>query len=315
MRTIFISSLCFLTSSLLAQSPVRITTERESGGVLVLYAENNTCVPHTVQIVFSELENMQAPVSINDPHETVVFRGRQQLLRLRPEGGAPRYRFSSLSFRGNLKEKADTNYVYLLPAAPDKGIRPGKLVRMEKFLGKQSSGKSTGISVPMTEGDTVFACRGGIVSEMKESYEPEEKDQKKGDGRVFSTGENFVEIYHKDGSFMRYTIFEKDRIFVEPGDRVYPGQPLGIVGGKEYRSGPHVRLSTYFLKRVPREDSSFSSSRAHSFLPVFYLGENKQEKLIFNEEYTVPSPPVAFITSEMSKSERKKYLKAQKKNK
>ena len=50
----------------------------------------------------------------------------------------------------------------------------------------------------MNEGDTVYAMRGGLVCDVHQ-YQASEAE--KPGSRVYARTENYVVVYHKDGSF------------------------------------------------------------------------------------------------------------------
>ena len=78
------------------------------------------------------------------------------------------------------------------------------------------------------------------------------------------------------------------------GEEVIPGQPLGIIGGENYKQGSHLRFSIYCPDRPD-----------HSYVPDFYLSPEEtgkpEERVMYKSWH-----PVEIIMKEMSKKERRR---------
>ena len=75
-----------------------------------------------------------------------------------------------------------------------------------------------------------------------------------------------------------------------------PGQPLGIIGGENYKQGSHLRFSIY----CPDQPD-------YSYVPDFCLSQEevgKTEPRVMYKSWH----PVAIVVREMSKKEKKKFL-------
>lgn len=287
----YLSLLCFPVQ-IHAQSggPVSVSHERSAKGDVIFYAETDSYVPYTVSLTFSNLSNANFPGGAT--YDAVTRRGRTRLLTLRPsEENVPiGFAYQATFRKGDTRLNPDTNFVYLFPLAQGKVVRANLMGSVEKVLGKIPEDRITGLSFKTTAGDTVFAIRGGLVTEVEEhSASATEKTS-------FNATENYLEIFHKDGTFARYKLFRNDGIFVLPGDKVIPGQPLGIIGGENYRQGSHLRLSIY------RPDQ-----KSYSYVPDFYLSPEATGKPEPGVMYT-SSHPVEIIVKEMSRKEKKKFL-------
>lgn len=164
------------------------------------------------------------------------------------------------------------------------------MVSLEKFFGKEGEKRITGLGFSTTAGDTIFASRGGLVTEVVDNAASTSENTS------FHATENYLEVFHKDGTFARYKLFQNGGIFVSPGEEVIPGQPLGIIGGENYKQGSHLRFSIYCPDRPD-----------YSYVPDFCLSQ---------EEVGKPEPrvmykswhPVAIVVREMSKKGKKKFL-------
>ena len=269
---------------------VTVSYERSAKGEVTFYSETQSHTPYTVSMTFSRLSNTTS--TEGEIYDAVIHYGKTRLLTLRPStenvpiGFSYRYTYR----KGNNRLKADTNFVYLFPLAPGKVVRVNRMVSLEKFFGKEGEKRIAGLGFSTTAGDTIFASRGGLVTEVVDNAASTSENTS------FHATENYLEVFHKDGTFARYKLFQNGGIFVSPGEEVIPGQPLGIIGGENYKQGSHLRFSIY----CPDQPD-------YSYVPDFCLSQ---------EEVGKPEPrvmykswhPVAIVVREMSKKEKKKFL-------
>lgn len=274
-----------------SHSPVTVTYERNDKGEVLFWGDNLSYVPYTVTFTFTNLTNT-ATLSNGEAKSVVARTGNNRLLTLRPtdtsQGIGFSYRIQTR--KGDYSEKPDTHFVYLFPLVEGKPVRVNPLVSLEKVLGKPDKPRVTGMGFKTNDGDTITAIRRGVVAEIRDN------SASTGDNKAFSATENFVEVYHEDGTFARYMLFRNGGIFVTPGDDIIPGQPIGIIGASNYKQGSHLRLSFY----SPALDD-------HAFIPPFYLGGGKtgvpDKKELYASEH-----PKERVMQEMSKKEKKKYM-------
>lgn len=92
----------------------------------------------------------------------------------------------------------------------------------------------------MRKADTVVTARSGVVIEIKEDIDYEKSNL------LMSKEMNYVEVLQKDGTIGKYQLFKKGGIFVEEGNRIIAGQPLGTIDSEHYEHGPHVRFQVYY---------------------------------------------------------------------
>ena len=145
---------------------VTVSYERSAKGEVTFYSETQSHTPYTVSMTFSRLSNTTS--SEGEIYDAVIHYGKTRLLTLRPStenvpiGFSYRYTYR----KGNNRLKADTNFVYLFPLAPGKVVRVNRMVSLEKFFGKEGEKRITGLGFSTTAGDTIFASRGGLVTEV-----------------------------------------------------------------------------------------------------------------------------------------------------
>lgn len=288
--------LLFLCSSVWAGAQERLVTvsvEKETDKEITFYADNNSHIPHSVVLVFDRLENT-ITASVGIEYTKVVKSGRNKLITLKASDPASEiaYSYNYKSYKGDVVSIPDTNYVYLLPVLEDKRVKVSPMTSMEKMLRQDKPTRIVGLAFGTHEGDTVVASRGGLVIDTQDDI-----TAANGNNKAYSSSENYVEIYHKDGTIARYRLFKNNGVFVEPGETVIPGQPLGVIGGQDYQYGSHLHflLSTYYKKDY------------HTIIPSFYLEDGVIDKPDFKKQY-VSQHPEDIIMREMSKKEKKKYL-------
>lgn len=304
--------LCIITPSVHAQKTIDVTFERGNKGEYVFYAENQFKCPQTLEVTFSKLENASGPVSGGIPYQTVVHGSKQCIFTLNPANpDVPiDFRYTYTYVKGNIRAKTDTNFVYLLPVGEMKEVQINRMVSLEKVLGMNKSTQTTGLTFSMEEGDTVYACRSGLVAETQTN------SASTGDHKSYARTENYVEIYHKDGTFALYKLFKNNGIFVEPGETVTAGQPIGIIGGSNYERGSHLRFITYYLAKEDSSEDHYGQAvsvfKSTVFVPPFHLASDNDEKPDYNKTYRAEHPQ-AYIMKEMTKAQKKKLLKTQSK--
>lgn len=86
-------------------------------------------------------------------------------------------------------------------------------------------------------GDTICAAREGIVVGVIEGYDVGGKKRKY---RPFA---NYISLYHEDGVITQYVHLVNDGSFVEVGDSVTAGMPIGISGETGFTSGAHLHFN------------------------------------------------------------------------
>ena len=176
-------------------------------------------------------------------------------------------------YPGKFPKKLNESFPYALPVKHGKETS-WRTDSLENYL-------TLNFSVPT--GDTVYATRGGVVC-------------KAGDGRQ-------VLVYHSDCTFAAYLMLE--RKFVSPGDEIHTGEPIGVA------SSQGVSISFYYLNKTQfrRGEKVADYPYAH-FVPVFRTdeGDVKPEE---GKMYRAVTDD-ALITQEMSKREKREYLKEKK---
>ena len=64
---------------------------------------------------------------------------------------------------------------------------------------------------------------------------------------------NYVIIYHSDGTFAEYTHLKRNGVLANVGDKVTQGQVIASSGNTGFSSGPHLHLMVYLQKLKERQ--------------------------------------------------------------
>lgn len=93
-----------------------------------------------------------------------------------------------------------------------------------------------GISFVFEQPTSIVAPRKGVIAEMKMDYRTDKENLN------FSAEENYIDVYHKDGTIAKLMVLKSGSAKGEVGDHVLPGQVLAESGGGNCQQDPHVRM-------------------------------------------------------------------------
>ncbi len=152
------------------------------------------------------------------------------LLVLIPSIAVSQQQYSTNDLK-NGKFKEDSSYIYDLPFENNK-----KVFLVQGYESLFSHHGEKALDFKVKKGTKICAARSGIVTSMhKDSNKGGLKKENLADG-------NFVIIQHSDGSNAWYWHLEKDGVFVNIGDTVLTGQPIGLSGNTGYSAFPHLHF-------------------------------------------------------------------------
>lgn len=252
----------------------------------------------TYEFVFTRLENCAEFSRI-----AVSYEGEGEVLRLNPiDRNLPiRYSTYTVSSRlGKLNPIPNEKIIYRLPYSLKDSLKCHTLYNVnEKYLKDTASIGWKSFQFLMNKGDTVFAMRKGMVVEIVNEYEVPDRDY----SHVKS---NLVSIEHDDGTIACYKVLEKNSFMVKEGDAVFPGTPLalaGTIGESKYQ----VKVYVYYNV----SNNKYAGTRSilqYAYVNPLFATSSGVKQLVRGDKYR-PVCPLEVITSEMSKKEKRKYLK------
>jgi len=240
----WVAMLCIGTIWSYAQSEINIQTQRIGNEVIIL-ADNAAVVPMTADLTL-ELTNMKT--DFGDSKGTFVIppkSTRYELARATPtiRNGRTGISLESQIYLGDAFKSTDKNHLYQLP------FEKGKSYYIAQgYNGKFSHRGVNALDFSLDLGEKVYAARGGIV------YEIEEKNKKSCAHSSCQQYNNFITIYHPDGTFAEYSHLDHNGVKVKVGDLVNAGDFIGYSGNTGWSSGPHLHFVVYrYTKGGKRE--------------------------------------------------------------
>ena len=284
----------------------KMRVERPDGKSVVFILDNNQR-PGTTTVFLKIKETMNCNVS-NETRRYFVTAPTARLLTLKPTDPTRGigYNYSWYHVPGRVDPKFDSTFVYRMPCRTDRPVRINDTIYIQNRRTKALEKRHSGTTFYLEEGDTVYAMRRGIVTEIEL---PKPSEQPPAKGRFFSKRVQ-ITVEHPDGTIAEYINFDPDHLLVKAGQRVLPGTPLGLVGSYDGKDRPvSVRLLWYATN--PSKKPNAKPFVTHLYAPYLATTEGilipRPWKL-----YTAVETP-ELVEREMTKKEIKKYRAGNKK--
>lgn len=273
---------------------ITIETEQDSDRNVLFYAVNPTKIPYSVVLNFSQLQNMTTSGGGNVTG--IASPGRSKVATLKPTlaGQGTNYRYSFSYAKGNVYGKTKIDPVYLIPVPEGTKVKGVLNYNIAETLKKEEYEKYVGISFIFDSPTSIVAPRKGVIAEMKMDYDSHKESLS------YSADENYIEIYHEDGTITRLMVLKSGSSKVEVGDLVLPGQVLAESAGEKYQSGPHVRIVNQ--RTIKDGPDKFK----YTFFPIVFATEEGSVEIKELSAFTVIHPEEV-ITMELNKKELKSF--------
>lgn len=275
------------------EAQIAMETVNGQNGSVELYAINTAAIPCSILLNFTNLDNLKASSTL-----VIASPGRSKVSTLTrvDENRATGLQYSYSYVKGNYYGKTKIKRLYLIPL-PEGTITTGiRMTHIENRLQpKEENTDYVGVSFTFGLPTEVVAPRKGVVSEisMDKFSEKENLD--------FDRGENFIELFHEDGSLTKIMVLKPGSEKVKLGQVVFPGDVIAESAGEDYNSGFHVRLANM----KPVKDGV--GKLKYEMTPMNFISKEGESNLDKREELTVIFPEEV-VTAEMSKREQKAYL-------
>ncbi|PKA83340.1 peptidase M23-like protein [Ulvibacter sp. MAR_2010_11] len=243
MKTICIVFFCLMNISLYAKPNVTYYQEYEALG-FALYADNHEICPVYVQFDFTlrnlRVENKSKAYFVIPP-KSVRFKITNLLVVSPLEDFSFTY-IANTNFGNPEDSDYDGVFQYYLP------FKKGEAYKVKQgYEGAFSHLDTYAIDFDMPEGTEIYAARGGMVVNVEQSHEKSCKTE------ACAKDNNFILIYHNDGTFAEYSHIKHNGSLVKKGDMVKIGQAIGYSGNVGWSDGPHLHFEVYLPKPFQKE--------------------------------------------------------------
>ncbi|MNE24242.1 Murein DD-endopeptidase MepM [compost metagenome] len=235
-------------------------------GKTVVFADNDEFCPVSV-LMRTELENMKGSLKgiyVLVPAQTKRFVVTEiSVINLKKKFN---FKYQNSFYLGDINLKRyDVNFPYELPYKEGEEYLVG-----QGYNGKISHQNEFALDFIMPIGTEVLASRDGIVVDVQD------KNTETCMNKTCAEFNNFVVIYHEDGTFAEYTHIDTNSALVKKGDVVKTGYKIALSGNIGWSSGPHLHFFTF----VPNIEKGRISIRSK-----FKVAGNKLEFLKEKESY------------------------------
>lgn len=280
----------FLSNSIFAQ--VEILAEQDPDRNLTLFGMNQGVIPYTIRIEFAKLQNLESPEGM------ILFKvatpGKSTLLKLKSiyVNKPTSFNYKTQLYKGEIRAAAPDPIAYLIPIAAGTPLSMRPLTA--QTTRPAESQEYVGVGFYFENQAVICAPRKGIVTGIKMNANAPSA------GPADLNSENYLEIYHSDGTFSRLTGLESNSAKVAVGETVFPGQPIAD-------SGPLPNQSQYHVKMIQSRWEMNEKGVAWINFPVAIFTEKLEAKSDQTLSELRSAHPVALITKEMDKKELKKY--------
>jgi len=257
-----------------------------------------------VKIEFPTIEN-----SYRLDFEEVVKNNTGRLFKLKPinRDKPINFTYTVVSIRGNPNPKINKDFLYVLPFKTGTSVSISESSNLkETYFNAKKDPNWNSFIVDRKTADTIYNMRKGIVIEVIDEFETDSLDAYKYNSKM-----NKILIEHEDGTISRYKGFNRNSIFVKPGQTVYPQTKLGaldIFNNYVYR----LYFDIYYIKELnfdllPKRTLS-SEDQSQHLNPYFYSSKGPVT-LENNEEHIVEIDDTTRFM-EFTKREKKLFAKS-----
>ncbi|MEP4533821.1 MAG: M23 family metallopeptidase [Cyclobacteriaceae bacterium] len=201
-----------------------------------ILVKNNTDQGQSVELD-CELKRMKASADL--PKTMYLSAGEEAVfVTLKPVDIYKSYSYgTSIRYvQGDITATHDDGYVYSLPYPKAKTYKVD-----QGYFGNKTHQNQHALDFHMDVGEEITAIRGGIVTKVVEGNDRGCPDES------CNSFNNYILITHSDGSIADYSHLQKKGAKVKVGDKVKPGDIVGISGATGWASGPHLHLEVYTM--------------------------------------------------------------------
>jgi len=233
---LFLIVCSFSTLVFSQQQDVNLFYENNSRGY-TLYATNKLFCPVSVLL---ELDMQNLFFSERDQRLFIIPARTEKvklgMLRIKDHQISNRFLYHYKLTYGNVNQKEyDTSYVYDLPYQKGQTF-----LLFQGYNGNMSHQNQNALDFYMPLGTPIVAAREGIVFKVVQKNDTSCLE------RSCAQFNNYVSIYHPDGTIGYYAHIRHNGAIIKEGDTVKRGDLIAYSGGTGWSTGPHLHFSCFF---------------------------------------------------------------------
>jgi len=241
MRKTFLFLLIFVSFKSFSKIDVKVYYEKTAKG-FEIFADNNELCPISILIDF-KLKNLKSSQGNNRIFVLPAKAKKVSLTNLVTINNG-KYTFSyktKYNYGNHFLEIFEKEFIYSLPFENNSSF-----LVYQGYNGSFSHQNENALDFEMPIGTKILAVRDGIVIKVID------ENSKTCDKKVCIKYNNYIIIYHKDGTFSEYAHIKKEGAMVKRGDEIKKGQVIAKSGNVGYSSGPHLHFQVFFQKLKSR---------------------------------------------------------------
>lgn len=237
-----------------AQELATVYTQQIEGGYQVLTDNQEPC-PVSIEVNMN-LKNMESTDG-NNKVFVVPANSRGHLLTtllIKDRKVYSSFDINTMASHGDAHHTAiDKNHLYQLPYKEG-----ANYLIMQGYNGKFSHQGTYALDFDIPEGGQVLASRGGVVVTVVDH------NHRSCSRRSCHKYNNYIRIYHDDGTFAEYSHIDTGSAQVRKGERIEAGQHIANCGAIGWTTGPHLHFEVYTLNKTKKRTiPTLFATKAH----------------------------------------------------
>lgn len=213
---------------------IKVYEEQFSNGTIRFYADNYYQCPVSMHVLL-QTRNLKIPQKTRNVIVIPAVTGRVFLFELKANAQNYGYEYNWIFTLGDItKKRYRKRHPYDLPFATGASFWVS-----QGYNGTFSHQNVRALDFVMPEGSLIASMKEGIVVEVIDKHNV-------GCGNIdCAKFNNYITIYHEDGTFANYSHLQFNGSKVYVGERVIQGQIIGLSGNTGYSTNPHLHIEVY----------------------------------------------------------------------
>ena len=237
------------------------------------YVDNNEGCTVSIKIKL-KLENLHSSVGKESILVLPANTKRMKLTTLTKIDKEKKYRVSGTTwynYGNHFQKDYNKEFVYSLPFQKGESyyLRQG-------YNGHFSHQNKNQLDFTMPIATKITAARGGLVIKVVDVYNK----------HCYTQGcekyNNFIYVFHEDGTIAEYVHIKKEGAKVKVGDTVKQGQVIAESGNVGWSTGPHLHFSVFLQRLGGKRDYIKTKFKLDQGLRIDYLVEKENYTRSYN---------------------------------